>query len=196
MHAATSSQKAVGQELAALLPDPTTPWYRKSHLLKLNFCVLSLVLFSSANGYDGSMMNGLQALPQWQEFMDTPTGAWLGLINAIQPLGSVIAYPVVAWFVNRYGRKKAIWVGYLWLILSVALQTCAQNVATFVLARFFLGQVSAWFASAAPLLITEIAYPTHRGVVTALFNCGWSVLSGFPMPNSLLLYYPRLSIFH
>jgi hypothetical protein len=28
-------------------------------------------------------MNGLQALPRWNEFMNHPAGAWLGFINAI-----------------------------------------------------------------------------------------------------------------
>jgi MFS family permease len=44
----------------------------------------------------------------------------------------------------------------------------------FVLGRLFIGGVSAFF-SAAPLLITECAYPTHRGIATAFFNCGWYV---------------------
>lgn len=29
-------------------------------------CLMFAVLTSATNGYDGSMMNGLQALPQWQ----------------------------------------------------------------------------------------------------------------------------------
>lgn len=64
---------AVGHELAAVLPDDGISWYRKPHLLKLNFCMFCLFMFASANGYDGSMMNGLQALPQWQSFMNMPT---------------------------------------------------------------------------------------------------------------------------
>jgi len=45
------------------------------HLRYLNFYLLSLVLVSSTNGHDGSLMNGLQALPERQEFMDKLTGA-------------------------------------------------------------------------------------------------------------------------
>ena len=44
----------------------------------------------------------------------------------------------------------------------------------FVLGRFFIGGVTAFF-SAAPLLITECAYPTHRAIATAFFNSGWYV---------------------
>lgn len=44
----------------------------------------------------------------------------------------------------------------------------------FVVGRLCIGGVSAFFSSA-PILITEIAFPTHRGIATAFFNCGWYV---------------------
>lgn len=39
----TGARAAVGDELAAVLPEG--PWYKMAHLLKLNFVVASLVLF-------------------------------------------------------------------------------------------------------------------------------------------------------
>ncbi|KKY28048.1 putative sugar transporter [Diplodia seriata] len=170
-----AATKVVGAELAAVLPADQPPWYRRRNLLRLNFCLISLILFSSANGYDGSLMNGLQALPQWNAFMHTPTGAWLGFINAVSSIGSIFQYPVAAWAGNRFGRKPGVLAGYAFLVLGVVLQTAAQNVAMFILGRFFVGCVSAWFMVTAPLLMAETAYPTHRGVLTAMFNCGWYV---------------------
>jgi MFS family permease len=167
--------KAVGQELASVLPEDNRPWYKKTYLFKLNFCLLSLVLFSSANGYDGSMMNGLIALPQWETFMNHPTGAWMGFINAIGWLGSAFMYPVSAWCANKHGRRPGIWLGYAFLIIATVMQTAAQSVSVFVVARLFLGFASAWWSNTVPLLITETAYPAHRGRLTALFNCGWYV---------------------
>jgi hypothetical protein len=32
--------------------------------------------------YDGSLLNGLQTLPQWQTFFNHPAGQQLGLISA------------------------------------------------------------------------------------------------------------------
>jgi hypothetical protein len=41
----TATQKAVGSELLAVLPKDGLPWYKKAHMLKLHFCVFSLVMF-------------------------------------------------------------------------------------------------------------------------------------------------------
>jgi MFS family permease len=120
-------------------------------------------------------MNGLQALDVWQDFMNHPTGSWLGFINAIYWIGTGISYIIGAAVTNKYGRKKGVYVGYLFLILGVVLQTAAHNTTAFVLARFFVGCASAWFGVSVPLLLNEIAYPTHRGIANALFNCGWYI---------------------
>ncbi|KAF4976380.1 hypothetical protein FZEAL_6941 [Fusarium zealandicum] len=168
-------KSAVGDDLAAVLPQDGVPWYKKTHLLRLNFYALSMALLAAANGYDGSLVNGLMALPQWHEFMDNPTGSWLGFINATQSLSSVIAYPVVAYFANRWGRKKGLIIGYFFLFLGAFVQAFSPNSAGFIIGRFFLGQPSAWWGGLAPLLVTELAYPTHRGFLTALYNSGWYV---------------------
>lgn len=44
----------------------------------------------------------------------------------------------------------------------------------FVIGRLCIGGVSAFF-SVAPILITETAFPTHRAIATAFFNCGWYI---------------------
>jgi len=171
----TASNNAVGQELASVLPQDNKRWYQRTYLLKLSLIILSLCQFSSCNGYDGSIMNGLQSLPSWQVFMDSPTGAWLGFINAIYWLGMMICSPVASLVSNKYGRKINVWIGYAFLIIGVTLQTAAPNDKAFLLARLFLGGCSAFFSNSVPLLINEIAYPTHRGIVSAVFNTGWYV---------------------
>ncbi|KAJ5172134.1 Major facilitator superfamily domain general substrate transporter [Penicillium capsulatum] len=171
----TAAEKsATGDQMAAGQPSDR-PWYKQRHLLHLNFIIVSLVMYSSANGYDGSLMNGLEALNQWKTFMDNPAGAWLGWINAIYLLGCGIGYPIASWIANRYGRKRGVYVGYVFLVLGCVLQTAAHNDASFLLARFFLGGASALFGNAVPLLINEIAYPSQRSLVSGFFMCGWYV---------------------
>ncbi|OQE25364.1 hypothetical protein PENSTE_c006G08208 [Penicillium steckii] len=171
----TSSKPAAVDLLAAVIPQDSKPWWKQGHLLQLNFIIISLVMYSSANGYDGSLMNGLEALTQWKDFMDHPTGSWLGWINAIYWLGCGVGYPTASWIANRYGRKPGVYAGYIFLTLGAVLQTAANNDTAFLLARLFLGVASALFGNAVPLLINEIAYPTHRGVLNALFMSGWYV---------------------
>ena len=117
-------------------------------------------------------MNGLQALDRWNDFMDTPTGAWLGFMGAIYWVGNGICYAMSAWVANNYGRKPGIYIGYVFLVLGVAV-TAGKHDYNFVLMRFFVGCASAWFSGPVIALINEIAYPPHRGVSNALYNCGW-----------------------
>ncbi|KAF5985074.1 hexose transporter [Fusarium coicis] len=164
---------SVAQQLASVLPSDGKPWYRQTHLLKLNYIILSLVLFSSANGYDGSLMGGLLALPRWNAFMDHPHGAWLGFINAIYWSLNGVSFFIAAWASNKYGRKSGIYIGYVFLATGVALQTAAHNPAAFIAARGLLGCASGWYTASAPLLISEIAFPTHRPVAASCFQCGF-----------------------
>ncbi|CAG8029733.1 unnamed protein product [Penicillium olsonii] len=170
-----SPEGAPADHLDSVIPSDDTPWWKKKHLLRLNLIILSLVMYSSANGFDGSLMNGLEALDQWKDFMEHPTGAWLGWINAIYWLGTGVGYPSASWIANRYGRKPGVYVGYIFLILGSVLQAAAPNDKAFLMARFFLGIASALFGNAVPLLINEIAYPTHRGILNSLFMSGWYV---------------------
>ncbi|PYH68538.1 sugar transporter [Aspergillus vadensis CBS 113365] len=170
----TSSKHAGEDHLAAVLPSGPA-WYKQPHLVRLNLIILSLVMFSSANGFDGSLMNGLEALDQWKSFMNNPTGAKLGWLNAIYWLGCGIGYPSASWIANRYGRKPGVYLGYVFLTLGCALQTAAPNATAFMLARLFLGGASALFGNAVPLLINEVAYPSHRSIFNSLFMSGWYV---------------------
>ncbi|KAJ4286545.1 hypothetical protein N0V90_013245 [Kalmusia sp. IMI 367209] len=158
-------------------------------MVYLNFCLFSLFMLSSGNGYDGSMLNGLLALPQWNEFMDKPTGAWLGFIAGSTNVGSIVCFPIVAWGSNKYGRKSTIFMGYFFIILGVGLQTAAINYVMFVIARITMGFASAFFGGCVPLLMTETAYPTHRGIVTSLYFCGWYVVERHEEARAFLVKY-------
>ncbi|QPC74568.1 hypothetical protein HYE68_005320 [Fusarium pseudograminearum] len=171
--AQVKKEQTVADTLVSVLPSDGKPWYKQKHLLKLNFIILSLVMFSSANGYDGSLMNGLQALPKWNEFMDHPKNAWLGFINAIYWFLNGVSFFIAAWTQNKYGRKMGLYIGYIFLVSGTILQTAAPNPAAFIAARGLLGCAAGWYTSGAPLLINEIAYPTHRAIASACFQCGF-----------------------
>ncbi|PTU18052.1 hypothetical protein P175DRAFT_0511511 [Aspergillus ochraceoroseus IBT 24754] len=208
--ARTKADKSISEALLAVLPSDRRPWYKVPHLIRLNAILVGILLFSSTVGYDISLMNGLQSMGQWTEFMNHPAGAWLGFIGAIQSLGGVIGMPLQASFSNRYGRKPSLWVGYIFLAGGVAMQTATPIPALFIVSRFIVGFSSAWFMSA-PVLIAELAYPTQRSKVVALYQPMYyvgSVLSswatfgcrnmasswGWRIPVVLQITFPVISI--
>jgi hypothetical protein len=47
--------------------EDATPWWKQKNLRKLYLMMPLLFLGSTTLGYDGSLLNGLQTMPTWQE---------------------------------------------------------------------------------------------------------------------------------
>lgn len=176
-------------------------WITRPALVKLNFLLLMPLLASGATGYDGSMMNGLQSLPQWRTALGNPTGGILGLLNAIGYVGAIACLPFVSWLNETYGRKRAILAGLIMIALGTAMQAASQNFATFLAARFFIGTAAVFVAQPSPTLITELAYPTHRAKATSLYNtlyyigailAAWTTYGTFRLESSWSWRIPSL----
>ena len=116
------------------------------------------------------MMNGLQTLPQWRVFFNTPSAPLLGFINAVYPMCKVLGLFPASWISDRYGRRVPLFIGLAILVIGAAIQAASQNLAMFIFCRGFIGAGTVFIALPSPILVTELAYPTHRGKVTALFN--------------------------
>jgi hypothetical protein len=72
------------------------PWYRKKNLRRLYLCLIPAVLgVEMTSGYDGSILNGLQAVASWNAYFNNPNGAILGVITAAFSIGAVLALPIV-----------------------------------------------------------------------------------------------------
>ncbi|KAF8183951.1 hypothetical protein BJ912DRAFT_539565 [Pholiota molesta] len=149
------------------------PWWRNRGLLVLNICLLIPLLTSVANGLDSSLVNGLQLLPGWQNFFNEPQGKTLGLINSAQFLGNLIGLPFTPFASDILGRRAALFWGSLVMCMGIGLQAAAKNVSMFIGARFCIGFGLSFCQNAAPLLLLELSYPTHRGRITSMFNALW-----------------------
>ena len=90
-------------------------------------------------GYDGSLMNGLQSLPQWRAAFGHPAGARLGLVNAAQSIGSVLALPLVGALADRFGRRLVLLAGIVLVVVASAIQAAAVNLPMFVVSRLVVG---------------------------------------------------------
>ncbi|KAG9961078.1 general substrate transporter, partial [Aureobasidium melanogenum] len=159
----------VGQSLAEVLPQTNKYWFQHKHLLQLNLLLLVPLISSSVAGYDGSLMNGLQSLPQWRDYFGNPVGTKLGLVNAAQSIGSVIVLPIVGWASDRWGRRLVLLAGIIGVVLATIIQATSTTLAQLIVSRLIVGAAGMLVVQPAPMLIAELAYPTHRGKYTSAF---------------------------
>lgn len=160
-------------DLHQVLPQHDGPWYKKRHLLVLNLCMVIPYLSSTTNGYDGSLLNGLQSMKQWQSFYNTPTGARLGSLSNGVIFGQILAFPVAPWLCERTGRRFPIFLGSLLLVIGAILQCASQNYAMFLVSRMIIGFGGLIAVEPSPMLVSELAYPTHRAVLVGYYNNLW-----------------------
>jgi MFS family permease len=114
-------------------------------------------------------MNGLQALPSWKFYFRTPQGQTMGVVNAAQSIGSVLALPLAGFISDRFGRKKTLLCGVITVIIASAIQTGAVNLGMFIFSRVLVGMGTILVVQPSPMLISELCYPTHRGKYTSLY---------------------------
>jgi hypothetical protein len=187
--------------LTNVLPDLGQPWWKVRHLLSLNirlvsssikshkhttvYCTCSVhwniadawklvpITTGSTVGFDLGLMNGLFALQQWHEYFNSPKGAVLGALANGVMFGMVLGLSIVAWLNDRYGRRTSLQFGAALVVLGAALQAASQNYAMFLIARIVLGFGSIMETVSGPILISEVAYPSHRAVLTSTFFPAW-----------------------
>ncbi|KAL5501757.1 hypothetical protein ACEPAH_9017 [Sanghuangporus vaninii] len=155
------------------LLNPNRKFYNNWRLIYLNAWIFLFLITSSSNGFDGSMMNGLQSLRQWEQDFNHPSGSMLGLLNAIQNIGALGALPFAPYLSDGIGRKPSVLLGATILWTATILQTFSASVGMFIGSRFMVDFGTTIAANAAPMLISEISYPPHRATLTSLYNCMW-----------------------
>ncbi|KAL4967869.1 major facilitator superfamily domain-containing protein [Aspergillus stella-maris] len=159
-------------------------WHMNPSLVRLYaLLVPACLMICVTNGYDSSLLNGLQSVPKWEEYFDHPTGAILGFMSASYPLGAILSTPFSALISDRYGRRWSIFIGSLIMIAGVAIQTASNSLAPFIVSRIVVGFGITLALTAGPVLISELVHPSHRVFVTALYAttfyvgsliCAWS----------------------
>ncbi len=77
------------------------------------------------------------------------------------------------WLSDTYGRKPCIIIGDIIMVAGIIIQSAANGYACFIVGRIVIGAGATLAAIASVPLLTEIAYPTHREIVTACFNTLW-----------------------
>jgi len=110
-----------------------------------------------------------------------------GIAMASALYGTVVGSLVGGWPADRFGRKATLlWIGVLYFIGAVG-SGLAPNVATFIAARVIGGLGIGISTVVAPMYISEIAPPKHRGRLAGMFqfNIVFGILIAF-VSNALL----------
>ncbi|GMG20452.1 unnamed protein product [Ambrosiozyma monospora] len=208
---ATPIEDVVGSKLAPIMKNDTTPWYKKHHLIMLNLLLLIPIMSSGTNGYDGSLMNGLQSLETWRHQFGHPQGTMLGFVNAAQCFGALMGSLMASWFADHLGRKKSLVFGLFGIVIATIIQSTSKGLGQLIASRWILGSFGQVAMQASPMLIAELAYPSHRGKLTAVFNtffyagailASWTCYGvskktsswGWRIPTLLQMGYPLLQI--
>ncbi|WVW87123.1 hypothetical protein I302_109180 [Kwoniella bestiolae CBS 10118] len=160
-------------ELYAAIHESRIPrWSKRS--IHLYFAVFVSFCCACANGYDGSLMTAVLAMPHFQNtFHSGTTGPKVSVIFSLYTVGAMVGAPFAAILSDRLGRRKAMVCGSITIITGMIIAATSKHVAQFVVARFILGFGIAIMTVAAPAYSIEIAPPHWRGRCTGFYNCGW-----------------------
>ncbi|KAK4214672.1 hexose transporter protein [Rhypophila decipiens] len=152
---------------------PKVTWWKQRNMRTLYLTLWAALLTSATNGYDGSLMNGLESITAWNENFNHPSGQILGLIAASMSIGSLLAIPIVPYTADLLGRRTGVVIGCTIMIAGVALICIGFHVALFIIGRLILGFGIAIAHGSAPLLIAELVHPQHRAVYSTIYNTLW-----------------------
>lgn len=161
------------QTLHDTLPKLDKYWWQYPSLLKLNLGLSCALLAWVTNGFDGSMLNGLQGLPQWTNYFDNPEEARLGTMSNGFAYGNLISIVFSSWICEKWGRRWPLVGSGVVLIIGTIIQTAATNFVMFVLGRFVVGMGVGVLGVVSLLLLAEVSYPTHRAIITAMTSIFW-----------------------
>jgi MFS transporter, SP family, arabinose:H+ symporter len=110
-----------------------------------------------------------------------------GIAMASALYGTVVGSLLGGWPADRFGRKATLlWIGILYVVGAVG-SALATNVGMFIAARVIGGLGIGISTVVAPMYISEIAPPRHRGRLAGMFqfNIVFGILMAF-VSNALL----------
>jgi len=110
-----------------------------------------------------------------------------GIAMASALYGTVVGSLIGGWPADRFGRKATLlWIGVLYFVGAVG-SAVAMNVVIFIIARIIGGLGIGISTVVAPMYISEIAPPQHRGRLAGMFqfNIVFGILIAF-VSNALL----------
>ncbi|KAK7905615.1 hypothetical protein LTR67_000338 [Exophiala xenobiotica] len=88
-----------------------------------------------------------------------------GAINGVFQAGGLIGALTCTWTADKFGRRKALFVGSMFATVGGALQAGSVHMAMFIITRVISGLGIGALITLVPLYLTEVAPPKIRGLV-------------------------------
>ncbi|KAH8898091.1 MFS general substrate transporter [Thozetella sp. PMI_491] len=168
-------QRSPGSGTTVLLHDVPgnrqVRWWKDPGLRKLDFLLLSTFLGSMANGYNISLIAGLEAIPRWfRDFEDLSDKNTLGRLIAANAFGGLLSFFAAPWIADKLGRRWGIILSNLGIMATALGQCFCRTANQFFGTRLVLGFFALFNSISAPALLAELAHPRQRAILGALYS--------------------------
>ncbi|KAF9875365.1 hexose transporter protein [Colletotrichum karsti] len=122
------------------IPNNTNAFWFLDPCLRINMihclgCCFTLFF----NGYDGSLLNGLQSIDRWHEYFDNPSATTLGLMNSAGFLPGIVAGFCGDRLAQTFGKRLTLWIGTCIAIVGIILMSVSTTTGMFCGGRTILG---------------------------------------------------------
>ncbi|OQV04953.1 hypothetical protein CLAIMM_09763 [Cladophialophora immunda] len=152
----------------------------KRHFRLSTVLIVLLMCFGSVSfAYAGGVIATTLGQPSFYGYMDLATSsneeAIIGATSSVFYVGGFLGSIFSNWVGDRFGRKKAIFVGAVLVLLSAALCAGSVHIAMFIVFRFTGGWGAFMLAMSVPLWILESVPPEVRGAFAQLHGVAVNV---------------------
>ncbi|KAK7883526.1 hypothetical protein LTR67_011102 [Exophiala xenobiotica] len=166
-----------------------------------NVLMVLLMSFGSMSyGYSASIIATTLAQPSFLEYFNlagphahSNANQLIATMNGLYQAGGFLAVFSISYFADKWGRKMAIAVAAVILIISGALLAGSVDIGMFIFFRFTSGAGAFMMVTAVPIWMNEVVPPSIRGVLVDIHGAG--VLFGFMLATwigyGFYLYRPE-----
>ncbi|KAJ3387879.1 hypothetical protein HDU84_000415 [Entophlyctis sp. JEL0112] len=171
----------MSEKVRAILESHPIPGVFSKDLRPLWLCMVPAIMASIANGFDYSMVNGLQNIPYFYEntsqnvtqafpelSADATGAVYFGTLVNMWGFSGFLTMILIPFGLDKLGRRGALIAGGLTIILSSIISGSANAFAQLCVGRFFTGIGVGIACTAAPAYIAEMSHPSHRATIMVL----------------------------
>ncbi|KAF4218822.1 hypothetical protein CNMCM5878_004418 [Aspergillus fumigatiaffinis] len=150
-------------------------WYKDAGLrrnvaLGLGLCLVIATNVGNLICYQASLLTGFQAMPSWQKYFKSPTGALLGIYAASLFIPSIFTAFIGDFVSTKVGRRWCIIIANIIISIGCLVNTFASSIGMWCGGRAIIGAGVGIVKVAAPVLIQEISHPRLRPILGSCYQ--------------------------